>query len=100
MPKISHQEYAALFGPTVGDKIRLGDTDLYIEIEKDLRGYGDEAVYGGGKTLRGGMGGDARMTRDTGVLDIVITQCRASSRQTWAFVTARLLASARLAIPQ
>ncbi|MBB5142448.1 urease subunit alpha [Desulfovibrio intestinalis] len=73
MPKISHQEYAALFGPTVGDKIRLGDTDLYIEIEKDLRGYGDEAVYGGGKTLRGGMGGDARMTRDTGVLDIVIT---------------------------
>ena len=73
MPKISHQEYAALFGPTVGDKIRLGDTDLYVEIEKDLRGYGDEAVYGGGKTLRGGMGGDARMTRDTGVLDIVIT---------------------------
>lgn len=73
MPKITHQEYAALFGPTVGDKIRLGDTDLYIEIEKDLRGYGDEAVYGGGKTLRGGMGGDARMTRDSGVLDIVIT---------------------------
>ncbi len=73
MPKISRQEYCALFGPTVGDKIRLGNTDLYVEIEKDLRGYGDEAVYGGGKTLRGGMGGDARMKRDSGVLDIVIT---------------------------
>lgn len=73
MPQISRQEYCALFGPTVGDKIRLGDTDLYVEIEKDLRGYGDESVYGGGKTLRGGMGGDARMKRDSGVLDIVIT---------------------------
>lgn len=73
MPKISRKEYCALFGPTVGDKIRLGDTELYVEIEKDLRGYGEEAVYGGGKTLRGGMGGDSRMTRDTGVLDLVIT---------------------------
>ena len=45
-----------LFGPTVGDKIRLGNTDLYVEIEKDLRVYGDEVVYGGGKTLRDGMG--------------------------------------------
>ncbi len=45
------QEYNNLFGPTVGDKIRLGDTDLYVEIEKDLRVYGDEAVYGGGKDL-------------------------------------------------
>ncbi len=52
MPKISRQEYNGLFGPTVGDKIRLGDTDLYIEIEKDLRGYGEESVYGGGKFTR------------------------------------------------
>ena len=59
MPTISRKEYAALFGPTTGDKIRLGDTDLVVEIEKDLRGYGDESVYGGGKTLRAGMGGDA-----------------------------------------
>ena len=73
MPQISRQEYSSLYGPTVGDKIRLGDTDLYVEIEKDLRGYGDEAIYGGGKTLRAGMGGDDRMHRDTGVLDLVIT---------------------------
>ena len=52
MPQISRQEYSSLYGPTVGDKIRLGDTDLYVEIEKDLRGYGDEVIYGGGKTLR------------------------------------------------
>ena len=73
MPKLSRKEYSALFGPTVGDKIRLGDTDLMVEIEKDLRGYGDESIYGGGKTLRGGMGGDATMSRDNGVLDLVIT---------------------------
>lgn len=73
MPTLSRKEYAALYGPTTGDKIRLGDTDLYVEIEKDLRGYGDETMYGGGKTLRGGMGGDAVMSRDAGVLDIVIT---------------------------
>lgn len=73
MPQVSRQEYSALFGPTVGDKIRLGDTDLYVEIEKDLRGYGDESVYGGGKSLRAGMGSDDRSHRDTGVLDLVIT---------------------------
>ena len=49
------------------------DTDLFVEIEKDLRHYGDESMYGGGKTLRGGMGGDARLNRDAGVLDLVIT---------------------------
>ncbi|MBQ2760656.1 MAG: urease subunit alpha [Mailhella sp.] len=73
MAQISRKEYSSLFGPTVGDRIRLGDTDLYVEIEKDLRGYGDESIYGGGKTLRAGMGGDSRTGRDSGVLDIVIT---------------------------
>jgi len=73
MPQISRQEYSSLFGPTVGDRIRLADTDLYVEIEKDLRGYGDESIYGGGKTLRAGMGGDDRAHRDTGVLDLIIT---------------------------
>lgn len=73
MPQISRQEYCGLFGPTVGDKIRLGDTDLYIEIEKDLRGYGEESVYGGGKSLRDGMGANNTLTRDNGVLDLVIT---------------------------
>lgn len=62
-----------LFGPTVGDKIRLGNTDLYVEIEKDLRVYGDEAVYGGGKTLRDGMGLANECTSKAGSLDLVIT---------------------------
>ncbi|MDE5691330.1 MAG: amidohydrolase family protein, partial [Alistipes sp.] len=73
MATISRQEYNNLFGPTVGDKIRLGDTDLYVEIEKDLREYGDEVVYGGGKTLRDGMGLANTMTSKEGALDIVIT---------------------------
>lgn len=73
MPTISRKEYASLFGPTTGDKIRLGETDLYIEIEQDLRGYGDESVYGGGKSLRDGMGANNQYSRDQGVLDLVIT---------------------------
>lgn len=73
MAKISRQEYNNLFGPTTGDKIRLGDSDLYVEIERDLRSYGDEVVYGGGKTLRDGMGLANTITGDEGALDIVIT---------------------------
>jgi len=73
MSEISRQEYAGLFGPTVGDKIRLGDTDLYIEIERDLRVLGDEAIYGGGKTLRDGMGLNNQLTSEGGALDLVIT---------------------------
>ena len=73
MATISRQEYQNLFGPTVGDKIRLGDTDLYVEIERDLREYGDEVVYGGGKTLRDGMGLANTMTSKEGALDLVIT---------------------------
>ncbi|MDD3108008.1 MAG: urease subunit alpha [Alistipes sp.] len=73
MATISRQEYNNLYGPTVGDKIRLGDTDLYVEIEKDLREYGDEVIYGGGKTIRDGMGLANTMTSKEGSLDIVIT---------------------------
>ena len=73
MATISRQEYNNLFGPTVGDRIRLGDTDLYVEIERDLRVYGDEVVYGGGKTLRDGMGLANTMTAREGSLDLVIT---------------------------
>lgn len=73
MPTISRKEYSSLFGTTTGDKIRLGETDLYIEIEQDLRGYGDESVYGGGKSLRDGMGANNQYSRDQGVLDLVIT---------------------------
>ncbi|MDF2619827.1 MAG: ureC [Xanthobacteraceae bacterium] len=73
MAKISRQQYSDLYGPTTGDKVRLGDTDLYIEIEKDLRIYGEEAVYGGGKTLRDGMGYDNELTSAAGAPDLVIT---------------------------
>jgi urease subunit alpha len=73
MTAISRQEYAGLFGPTTGDKIRLGDTDLFIEIERDLRVLGDEAIYGGGKTLRDGMGVNNQLTSEGGALDLVIT---------------------------
>jgi urease subunit alpha len=73
MTEISRQEYAGLFGPSVGDKVRLGDTDLFLEVERDLRVAGDEALYGGGKTLRDGMGANSQLTSEGGALDLVIT---------------------------
>lgn len=74
MPTISRQEYVGLFGPTTGDRIRLGDTGLFVEIERDLRGgYGDEVVFGGGKSMREGMGMDNQVTRPGGAPDLVIT---------------------------
>jgi urease subunit alpha len=74
MATISRQEYVGLFGPTTGDRIRLGDTGLFVEIERDLRGgYGDEIVFGGGKSMREGMGMDNRVTRADGAPDLVIT---------------------------
>ncbi|MDT8715656.1 urease subunit alpha [Clostridium sp. 19966] len=71
--KISGKEYANMYGPTVGDRIRLADTELIVEIEKDYTVYGDECKFGGGKTLRDGMGQSARALRKEGVLDLVIT---------------------------
>ena len=73
MATISRDQNNMLFGPTVGDKIRLANTQLYVEIEKDLRTLGDEAVYGGGKTLRDGMGLANTITGKDGSLDTVIT---------------------------
>ena len=74
MATISRNEYVGLFGPTTGDRIRLGDTGLFVEIERDLRGgYGDEVVFGGGKSLREGMGMDNRLTYAGGPPDLVIT---------------------------
>ena len=70
---INRIKYANLYGPTTGDKVRLGDTDLLIEIEKDHTIYGDEAKFGGGKTIRDGMAQSATATRGEGVLDLVIT---------------------------
>ncbi|MGZ5254763.1 MAG: urease subunit alpha, partial [Flavitalea sp.] len=73
MKKISRERYADMYGPTTGDKIRLADTELIIEIEQDHAVYGDEAKFGGGKTIRDGMGQSAHATRDQDVLDFVIT---------------------------
>ncbi|MFJ8517499.1 urease subunit alpha [Lysinibacillus xylanilyticus] len=71
--KVTHDAYAKMFGPTVGDKVRLADTDLWVEIEKDYTSYGDEGVFGGGKSLRVSMGQNGKNTRNEGVLDTVIT---------------------------
>ncbi|MFH7005224.1 urease subunit alpha [Flavobacterium bizetiae] len=70
---ISRDKYANLAGPTAGDKIRLGDTDLIIEIEKDYAVYGDEVIFGGGKTVRDGMGQSTTSIREQGSLDLCIT---------------------------
>ncbi len=71
--KISGEEYASMFGPSKGDWIRLGDTDLFVEIEEDYTIYGDECKFGGGKSIRDGMGQSASATHSSGVLDLVIT---------------------------
>lgn len=70
--EIPRKKYASLFGPTIGDKVRLGDTDLIIEIEKDLLRYGDEVVFGGGKSARDGCG-QASGVSSKDALDLVIT---------------------------
>ncbi|MGG3468579.1 urease subunit alpha [Neobacillus pocheonensis] len=71
--RMSRKQYADMFGPTTGDLIRLADTDLFIEIEKDFTVYGDEVKFGGGKVIRDGMGQHPRATRAEGALDTVIT---------------------------
>jgi len=71
--KIPRRQYADLYGPTTGDRVRLADTELFIEIEKDLTTPGEEAKFGGGKVIRDGMGQSASATSADGVLDLVIT---------------------------
>src|SRR3954467_14203944 len=72
MVQIPRSEYAALYGPTVGDQVRLGDTDLWIEVEQDLTFGGDEAVFGGGKSIRESMA-QGTATRAEFALDTVVT---------------------------
>ena len=76
MPTLSRRAYADMFGPTIGDRVRLADTELLIEVEDDytLRagGYGEEVKFGGGKTIRDGMG-QGQATRAEGAMDLVIT---------------------------
>ena len=71
--KIDRRTYADHYGPTTGDRIRLADTDLIVQIEHDATTYGDEAKFGGGKVIRDGMGQSATASRDSGSPDLVIT---------------------------
>src|SRR5450432_1412969 len=70
--RISRAAYAGMFGPTTGDKVRLADTDLFIEVEKDHTTYGEEVKFGGGKVIRDGMG-QSQVTNKQGAADTVIT---------------------------
>lgn len=78
------KEYAQMYGPTKGDRVRLADTDLIIEIEEDYTVYGDESKFGGGKSIRDGMGQSASVSRDDGALDMLITN--AVVIDTWGIV--------------
>ncbi len=70
--KISRATYAAMYGPTTGDRVRLADTELFIEVERDLTTYGEEVKFGGGKVIRDGMG-QSQASRAEGAVDTVIT---------------------------
>ena len=71
MASISRKAYAEMFGPTVGDRVRLADTELWISVEKDFTRYGEEVKFGGGKVIRDGMGQSQRLSKDS--MDTVIT---------------------------
>src|ERR1700740_3157230 len=67
--RIGRRAYAEMFGPTTGDRVRLADTELLIEVERDFTSYGDEVKFGGGKVIRDGMGQSGRATAGPEVLD-------------------------------
>ena len=71
--RMDRRAYADMFGPTVGDKVRLADTELFIEVEEDRTVYGDESKFGGGKVIRDGMGQSPTETREAEALDLLIT---------------------------
>jgi urease subunit alpha len=92
--RISRRAYAEMFGPTVGDRVRLADTALVIEVERDFTVYGDEVKFGGGKVIRDGMGQSQRMSKDT--VDTVITNALIVDH--WGIVKADIgLKSGRIA---
>ena len=72
MKTIDRRAYAEMYGPTTGDRVRLGDTDLVIQIERDHTIYGEEVKFGGGKVIRDGMG-QSQASRAKGAVDTVIT---------------------------
>ena len=69
---ISREKYASIFGPTTGDRVRLADTELFAEVERDFTVYGEEVKFGGGKVIRDGMG-QSQVTRSAGAVDLVVT---------------------------
>src|SRR5499433_775886 len=73
--RLPRRTYSDLYGPTTGDRVRLADTDLIVEVERDFTSYGDEITFGGGKVIRDGMGQSSTATREAqpGALDLVIT---------------------------
>ncbi len=71
MSRISRQAYADMFGPTVGDRVRLADTALWVEVEKDYTIYGEEVKFGGGKVIRDGMGQGQMLAAEA--MDLVLT---------------------------
>src|SRR2546423_6158259 len=70
--RIGRRVYADMFGPTTGDKVRLADTELIVEVERDFTTYGEEVKFGGGKVIRDGMG-QSQVSRAHGAVDTVIT---------------------------
>src|SRR3954449_11417723 len=93
--KIKRSVYADMFGPTTGDKVRLADTDLIIEVEKDFTVYGEEVKFGGGKVIRDGMG-QSQVTNREGAADTVITNALIVDH--WGIVKANVaIANGRIA---
>src|ERR1700722_20319546 len=76
MARITRRAYADMFGPTTGDRVRLADTDLIVEVERDLTTYGEEAKFGGGKVIRDGMGqsqaAQAQSAKDTVITNALV----------------------------
>ena len=72
MSRVERRTYVDHFGPTTGDRIRLADTELIVEVERDCAVYGDEVKFGGGKVIRDGMG-QSPFTQAEGALDLVVT---------------------------
>src|ERR1700761_1171507 len=72
MARMSRHAYAHMFGPTTGDRVRLADTELFVEVERDFTVYGEEVKFGGGKVIRDGMG-QSQITNAGGAADTVIT---------------------------
>jgi len=95
--KISRAAYAGMYGPTVGDRVRLADTEIFIEVERDLTTYGEEVKFGGGKVIRDGMG-QSQVTRANGAMDTVITNALILDH--WGVVKADIgLRGGRIAAP-